>query len=436
MPLDYPIHRRTLPNGMRVVVSPDHTVPNVTVNLWVGVGSRHESAGRTGFAHLFEHLMFQGSRNVRSGEHFEALMAQGGRLNATTWFDRTNYFETVPKGAVELALWLEADRHGHLLDAVTQENLDNQRDVVKEEKRQRYDNQPYGNALVDVYASAFPAGHPYHHSTIGSMEDLDAASLDDVHAFFRAHYGPDNTVMTLCGDLTPEHGFELAERYFGDLEAGAAPRRPDLAQIPPLEHPLRVDRREVVPNDRLHVAFRLPVDETDEFLAAAVALDCIGGLATSRLVRRLVRREQTALGAHATAWGFVDGASLGFVVLDVAPGTDADIVESAFVEELTGFLEHGPTDVELEASLAQSERSWLSALASQEERADLISHHLLLQDDPGVVNTHLDRLRDVTAQRVIDAARRWLRPESRATVAYLSADQGSDAVAAKAEAVS
>ena len=435
MPLDYPIHRRTLPNGLSVVVSPDHTVPNVTLNLWVGVGSRHESAGRTGFAHLFEHLMFQGSRNVRSGEHFEALMAQGARLNATTWFDRTNYFETVPTGAVALALWLEADRHGHLLDAVTQENLDNQRDVVKEEKRQRYDNQPYGNALIDVYAAVFPEGHPYHHPTIGSMEDLDAASLDDVHAFFRAHYGPDNTVLTLCGDITPDDGFDLVERYFGGLAAGSAPRRPNLPQLNPLEAPVRVDRREVVPNDRLHVAFRLPVDETDEFLAAAVALDCIGGLATSRLVRRLVRREQTALGAHATAWGFVDGASLGFVVLDVAPGTDPADVEAAFVEELDGFLDHGPTPIELEASLAQSERSWLSALASQEERADLISHHQLLHDDPDVVNTHLDRLRAVTAEQVLAAARRWLQPRHRATVAYLAADEASDAGSAPTEDV-
>ena len=426
MPLDYPIHRLTLPNGMRVVVSPDHTVPNVTVNIWVGVGSRHEAPGRTGFAHLFEHLMFQGSRGVRSGEHFEALMAEGGRLNATTWFDRTNYFETVPTGAVELALWLEADRHGHLLDAVTQENLDNQRDVVKEEKRQRYDNQPYGTALIDVYATVFPEGHPYHHPTIGSMADLDAASLDDVHAFFRAHYGPDNTVLTLCGDLTPEHGFALAQRYFGDLPPSADPRRPDHPQLGPLDRPVRLDRREVVPNDRLHIAFRLPVDETDEFTAASVAMDCIGGLATSRLVSRLVRHEQTALGAHATAWGFVDGASLGFVVLDVAPGTDAGAVESAFVEELTAFLDGGPTAVELESSLAQSERSWLSALASQEERADLLSHHLLLHDDPDVVNTHLDRLRAVTADDVVEAARRWLRPESRAVVAYLSAPDTAD----------
>lgn len=142
-------------------------------------------------------------------------MAQGGRLNATTWFDRTNYFETVPKGAFELALWLEADRHGHLLDALTQDNLDNQRDVVKEEKRQRYDNVPYGSALLDVYATVFPDDHPYHHPTIGSMADLDAASLDDVHTFFRTHYGPGNTVLTVVGDVEPDEAFAAVERYFG-----------------------------------------------------------------------------------------------------------------------------------------------------------------------------------------------------------------------------
>ncbi|MEO6790937.1 MAG: pitrilysin family protein [Ornithinibacter sp.] len=426
MPLDYRIHRRTLTNGLRVAVSPDHTVPNVTVNIWVGVGSRHETSGHTGFAHLFEHLMFQGSQSVRSGEHFEALMAEGARLNATTWFDRTNYFETVPTGALELALWLEADRHGHLLAAVSQENLDNQRDVVKEEKRQRYDNQPYGNALIDVYAAVFPPGHPYHHPTIGSMEDLDAASLDDVHEFFRRHYAPDNTVLTLCGDITADAGFALVERYFGDLPAGGREPRKPLDQLAPLETPVRVERHEDIPNDRLHIAFRLPVDHTQEFLAADIALDCLGGLASSRLVRRLVRREQSALGAHATAWGFVDGVSLGFVVLDVAPGTDPEVVESAFVEELESFLAEGPSAVELEASLAQAERSWLSALASQEDRADMISHHLCLHDDPEVVNTYLDQLRAVTPEQVVSAARRWLRPQNRAVVAYLRAEPESD----------
>ena len=426
MPLDYPIHRRTLPNGLRVVVSPDHTVPNVTVNIWVAVGSRHEEAGRTGFAHLFEHLMFQGSRAVRSGEHFEALMAEGGRLNATTWFDRTNYFDTVPTGALELALWLEADRHGHLLDAVTQENLDNQRDVVKEEKRQRYDNQPYGNALTDLYAAVFPTGHPYHHPTIGSMEDLDAASVEDVHAFYRRYYAPDNTVLTLCGDIEPDAGFALVERYFGGLDARAQTPRPPVPALPPLEAPVRVERRDPVPNDRLHIGFRLPADGSDELVAATVALDCLGGLSSSRLVRRLVRREQTAVGAHATAWGFIDGVSLGFVVLDVAPGVDPALLESALLEELTRLAEEGPTVAELEASLAQSERAWLSALASQEDRADLLSRYTCLHDDPDIVNTYLDRVRAVTAERVVDVTRRWLTPDARAVVAYLSADQVRD----------
>lgn len=421
MPLHYPIHQRTLPNGLRVVVSPDHTVPNVTVNIWVNVGSRHEVRGRTGFAHLFEHLMFQGSRQVASGEHFEALMAQGGRLNATTWFDRTNYFETVPKGALALALWLEADRHGHLLDAVTQENLDNQRDVVKEEKRQRYDNQPYGNALVDVYAAVFPDGHPYHHPTIGSMADLDAASLEDVHAFFQRYYGPNNSVLTLCGDVTPEVGFALVEAHFGGLPPSAETPRDNLPQLGPLAAPVRVDRHEEVPNDRLHIAFRLPADGTAEFLAAALALECLAGLSSSRLVRRLVRAEQSALGVHATTWGFVDGVSLGFLVVDVAPDADPEAVESAIIEELNGLITGGPTPDELAAALAQSERSWLAALASQEERADLISHHALLLDDAEGVNRHLDELQAITPEQIRAAAAAWLQPHSRAVVAYLRA---------------
>ena len=419
MPLDYPIHERTLANGLRVVVSPDTSVPVVTVNLWVNVGSRHESPGRTGFAHLFEHLMFQGSRHVASGEHFGRLMAEGGRLNATTWFDRTNYFETVPKGAYELALWMEADRHGYLLDAVTQENLDNQRDVVKEEKRQRYDNVPYGKALIEVYAAVFPPDHPYHHPTIGSMEDLDAASVEDVHAFFRRFYGPNNSVLTLVGDLTPDEGFAAAERYFGPLPASAEPARDPLPQLQPLESPVRVDRPGSVPNDRLHIAFRLPVDNTEEFFAASLAIDAIGGLTTSRLNQRLVRREQAANAVQAHAMGFVDGVSLGFFVVDVAEGHDPAALEAGVLEELERFAAEGPTAVEMESALAQSERSWLSALASQEERADLISQHVLLHDDPQFVNTFLDQLRAVTSEQVQDAARQWLRPESRAVVAHL-----------------
>jgi zinc protease len=425
MPLDYKIAERTLANGLRVIVSEDHSVPNVTVNLWVNVGSRHEVAGRTGFAHLFEHLMFQGSRNVASGEHFSALMAAGGRLNATTWFDRTNYFETIPRGAMDLALWMEADRHGHLLDAVNQENLDNQRDVVKEEKRQRYDNLPYGNALIDVYAAIFPTGHPYHHATIGSMEDLDAASVQDVHEFFRFHYGPNNTVLTLVGDLSPDEGFDAAERYFGPLPATAAARRGPVEALAPLSEPVRDEHIEDVPSDRLHIAFRLPVDDTPEFFASSLAMDIIGGLATSRFYQRLVRREQIATSTSAHAMGFVDGTSLGFMAIDVADGFTAEAAEAAACEELVRFAAQGPTEIEMESAMAQTERSWLSSLASQEERADHICHHVTLQGDTGYINTFLDRLGEVSAAQVQQAAAQWLMPQSRAVVAYLKKDGDS-----------
>ena len=416
--IEYPIVDRTLPNGLRVVVSEDHAVPTVTVNIWVNVGSRHEAQGRTGFAHLFEHLMFQGSRNVASGEHFSALMAQGGRLNATTWFDRTNYFETVPKGAFELALWLEADRHGHLLDALTQENLDNQRDVVKEEKRQRYDNVPYGTALIDVYATVFPPEHPYHHPTIGSMEDLDAASVEDVQAFFRRYYGPNNCVLTIVGDVTADDAFAAAETYFGPLPASAQPPAPVLHALEPLTEPVRLERLEAVPNDRLYLAFRLPPDNTDEFFACSLALDAIGGLSTSRLMQRLVRDEQVATGLSAHGMGFVDGVSLGLVSVDIAEGVDPEVIEATVCEELERFVAEGPTPIELESSMAETERGWLSSLASQDERADAICHYALLTGDIDYVNTFLERVGSVDAAAVQAAAARYLTPASRAVVAY------------------
>jgi predicted Zn-dependent peptidase len=431
--ISYPLVERTLANGLHVIVSEDHTVPNVAVNLWVGVGSRHETPGRTGFAHLFEHLMFQGSRNVASGEHFSALMDEGARLNATTWFDRTNYFETVPTGALELALWLEADRHGHLLDALTQENLDNQRDVVKEEKRQRYDNVPYGSALIDIYATVFPPDHPYHHPTIGSMEDLDAATLEDVHAFYRAHYGPNNTVLTLVGDVSPEEGFAAAERYFGPLPAIELQPRERHPQLPPLPEPVHLDRVGDVPNDRLYICFRLPVDTTPDYLACQVAVDVLGGLASSRLVRRLVRTDETAVAVGGWTMGLVDGSGLGTITVDVSAGADVQEIEDAVCEEIRRFVDEGPDAAELESVIADTERSWLSALASIEERADHISHHALLTGDATYVNTFVDRIRSVTAEQAKAAAAAWLAPGSRAVVRYLTEASGGVDVPTLAE---
>lgn len=418
MPLAYDIADHTLPNGLRVVVNEDHSVPAVAVNLWVGVGSRHEAPGRTGFAHLFEHLMFQGSANVASGEHFSELMSHGARLNATTWFDRTNYFETVPKGAYELALWMEADRHGRLLDAVTQENLDNQRDVVKEEKRQRYDNVPYGQALSQLYAAVFPPDHPYHHPTIGSMEDLDAASLSDVHEFYTTYYRPGNTVLTLAGDLTPREGFAAAEKYFGHLPDVPVPQPPPSAPLGPLDAPVHVDVQDDVPTPRIYLGFRLPVDNTVEFFAASAAMDALAGLTIARLERRLVRELELSTDISAAAMGLIDNVSLGFFVAEAAPGVPLARIEEVVCEELTRFGRQGPTAVEMEAVVAQNERAWLSQLASLDERADHISHSTLLHDDPRAINTLLDRIGAVTADQVGEAAAHWLAPSGRAVITY------------------
>lgn len=418
MPLDFALRDHTLDNGLRVVVAPDPSVPIVAVNLWVNVGSRHERPGRTGLAHLFEHLMFQGSRNVAEGEHMQTLMAHGGRLNATTWFDRTNYFETVPTGVLELALWLEADRHGYLLDAVNQTCLDNQRDVVKEEKQQRYDNRPYGHALEDIYGLVFPAGHPYHHSTIGSMADLDAASLEDVHDFYKRHYGPNNTVLTLVGDVGADEGIALADKYFGGLA------RVDIAPVAsaeplrPLDTPLRFERAGDVPDDRLYLSFRLPPDHTRDFLVAEATFDILAGMATSRLYRRLVRGEQIATHVSRSAMGLTDGVSLGLLTADVSDGSSIEQVEDTICEELQRLADHGPTDGELQAAFADFERGWLQALAVHDERADTISHYTLLYDDPQHINTHLDQAASVTAQEIQQLAAAWLRPQSRAVVVH------------------
>ena len=225
-----PIDRHRLPNGLRIILSRDDRAPIVAVNLWYDVGSRHEKPGKTGFAHLFEHMMFQGSAHVAKGEHFSLLQSIGGSLNATTWLDRTNYFETVPSHELELALWLESDRLASLLSAMTQEKLDNQRDVVKNERRSSVDNQPYGTWDEKLQGLIYPDSHPYHHSTIGSMEDLGAASLADVRDFFASYYAPNNAVLTIAGDFDPPAALALVDKHFGPIKAN-----PSIPPGPPTE---------------------------------------------------------------------------------------------------------------------------------------------------------------------------------------------------------
>ncbi len=416
--LNYPLHRATLPNGLRVVVSPDHTAPVVAVNLWYDVGSRDELPGRTGFAHLFEHLMFQGSGRVGSGEHLAAIQAAGGTCNATTWFDRTNYFEAVPTGALDLALWLEADRLASLLDAVNQDNLDNQRDVVQEEKRQRYDNAPYGNLLELLLALAFPAGHPYAHPTIGSMADLDAASLSDVHAFFRTWYAPDNAVLTLVGDVEPADAVARVERYFGAIPARGIAPRPVPATLPALSGVPRAQTAAAVPASALYLTWRLPVAGTRAYDACDLALQVLGGSQTSRAYRRLVRDGGLASGAGASALPLLGGASLGYAFGRALDGVGLDAVESALVEEIDRLASEGPTEEELERVKIQFERAWLSECARVESRADLISAFTTAFDEPERINSRVAAYASLTRDEVTEAVRTHLHPDRRAVLAY------------------
>ncbi|WP_055591154.1 M16 family metallopeptidase [Peterkaempfera griseoplana] len=413
------ITEHRLANGLRVVLSEDHLTPVAAVCLWYDVGSRHEVKGRTGLAHLFEHLMFQGSASVQGNGHFELIQGAGGSLNGTTSFERTNYFETMPAHQLELALWLEADRMGSLLAALDQTSLDNQRDVVKNERRQRYDNVPYGTAFEKLTAMSFPEGHPYHHTPIGSMADLDAATLKDAQAFFSTYYAPNNAVLSVVGDIDPDETLRWIEKYFGTIPAHDGKPAPVDGSLPPVSgEELRLTVREEVPSRALMAAYRLPHDGTREADAADLALTVLGSGESSRLYNRLVRRDRLAVAAGFGLLRLAGAPSLGW--LDVKTSGDATVeaIEAAVDEELARFAEEGPTPEELERAQAQIEREWLDRLQTVSGRADELCRYAVLFGDPALAGSALSRVLEVTAEEVRDIARQRLRADNRAVLVY------------------
>ncbi|WP_282202740.1 M16 family metallopeptidase [Kitasatospora fiedleri] len=413
------ITEHRLANGLRVVLSEDHLTPVTAVCLWYDVGSRHEVKGRTGLAHLFEHLMFQGSANVSNNGHFELVQGAGGSLNGTTSFERTNYFETMPAHQLELALWLEADRMGSLLAALDETSMENQRDVVKNERRQRYDNVPYGTAFEKLTALSFPDGHPYHHTPIGSMADLDAATLEDARTFFRTYYAPNNAVLAIVGDLDPEQTVAWVEKYFGSIPAHDGKQPPRDGALPEtIGREVRELIREDVPSRALMAAYRLPHDGTREADAADLALTILGSGESSRLYNRLVRRDRTAVAAGFGLLRLAGAPSLGW--LDVKAGGDATLeqIEAAVDEELARFAAEGPTAEELERAQAQIEREWLDRLTTVAGRADELCRYAVLFGDPKLVNGALPKVLDVTAEEVRAVAAARLRPDNRAVLVY------------------
>lgn len=401
-----PYEEFTLDNGLRVVVHEDRKAPIVAVSVWYHVGSKDEPEGRSGFAHLFEHLMFNGSENF-DDEWFGPLDEVGATdNNGTTSFDRTNYFQTVPTPALDRVLWMESDRMGHLLGAITQEKLDNQRGVVQNEKRSS-DNEPYGRMQYATLAGALPAGHPYAHSTIGSMEDLEAADLETVKAWFRDYYGAANAVLVLAGDIDAKTAREKVEKYFGDIDAGPPLVRAVL-NAPKLEtnkREIMYDRAPQVKIDRNWIA---PPRTTKDAVLLMLAAEALGGGKTSRLYQRLVYDLELATSASASNYEL---ELLSFYSVTIDPKKDADpaVVEAEMEKVIAEFLAKGPTKAELARAKTAIEAGVLRGLEKVGGfggKAVTLAEGALYADDPGFIIKQLDWMNAATPAEVLDAARR------------------------------
>jgi len=417
--LSVPVQRHRLANGLKVTLSVDSTTPLVGVNLWYNVGSRNERAGKTGFAHLFEHMMFQGSANVPKNRHFELVEGAGGSLNASTWFDRTNYYETLPSHHLELALWLESDRMGWMLPAMTQEKLSNQQEVVMNERKERYDNQPYGDWDERIQALVFPHDHPYHHPVIGSMEDIAGANLEDVGDFFRSYYVPNNAVLTLAGDLDPVGALESVERYFGEIPPGEpVPPLPGRTEIPPvIGDTVREEVPAEVPLPRLYLAGRVPPVDHPGFKVAEIASTVLGTGRASRLYRSLVREKRVAKDVLSYVFPLQTGGSLFLLWVTGYAGAKPQALEEALLGELGGL--DTVTQEELDRGVALIETQLLRAVQHVGQRADFLSMFDQIFDDPARLNEEVDRLRAITREEVRDFVGEYLGPRNRALLTYI-----------------
>ncbi len=406
--VDIPYTKFTLDNGLTVLVHEDHKAPVVAVSVWYNVGSKDEPAGKTGFAHLFEHLMFGGSENA-PGSYFTPMRNMGATdMNGTTYFDRTNYFETVPTPALEQALFMESDRMGYMLGAISQETLDLQRGVVQNEKRQG-DNQPYGLNEYKQLEALFPEGHPYRHSTIGSMADLDAASMQTVRDWFTSNYGPNNAVLVLAGDITPAKARELTDKYFGPIAKGPV-NNPAQASVPTLSAPLSETTHDRVSNAKIDVSWAVPGMLDPDSVPLSVAASVLGGLASSRLDNELVRGEQTAVSVTANNSDF-HRVGIFEMSATIKPGEDPAAVEARMREILNGLIANGPTQDEINRVVTQyaSRRiQGLEQVGGFGGKATALAEGQLYAGDPEFYKKQLAAYAAVTPAQVQAAMQKWL----------------------------
>jgi zinc protease len=416
--LNISFSKHTLANGLDVLLHEDHACPIVAVNLWYHVGSKNERPGHTGFAHLFEHLMFEGSQH-HDGGYFQPLEGAGASLNGSTNADRTNYWEVVPTNALELALWMESDRMGYLLPALTDAKFSNQRDVVLNERRQNYENRPYGLAPMAVLAALFPPDHPYHWTTIGEIADLNAVRLDEVHAFFRRYYHPANASLTLAGDIDPDAALALVSAYFESIEPGERVEtvRADAA----LEEEVRLRLEDRVELPRLYLAWLTPAMFADGDAELDLASDLLANGKTSRLYRRLVFEQRIATDVSAAqnsreAGGFVQ------LVATAAPGHTLSELHGAIFDEIARLGADGPTDEEIERGRVQAEAQFmfrLQTVGGFGGKSDQLNAYNIFVGDPGYFDRDLARYQTVTRASIQHAVQRYLDPIRHVTLSIV-----------------
>jgi len=404
-----------LDNGLRVILAPDHSAPVYSIDVCYNVGSRNERPGRTGFAHLFEHMMYEGSENVGKGEHFITVLNNGGGMNGTTNKDRTTYFEELPRNQLDLGLFLEADRMRSL--NITQANLDNQRNAVQEERRQGIDNQPYGRADLDIDNLAYD-NFAYKHSTIGSMSDLNAANVKDVADFFRIYYAPNNAVVTLVGDFDPEEALAKVKKYFGAIASQPAPPQTDL-----IDEPHYGERREVIEDPlarlpRVDLSYHIAPGSTPENFAAQELAVILGQGESSRLFQHLVKDKQLASQVTVLSEMRI-GTSQFYILATPRPGVKVEDVERGVDDEIAGLLKDGVTAEDLAKAKIQLLRRFIEQRRSSLRTSILIGDYTVKFNDPNLINTILDKEAAITVDQVNAVARKVLVRDQRTVVVTL-----------------
>jgi zinc protease len=399
-----------LPNGLTVILHEDHSAPVVAVVVMYHVGSKNEKPHRTGFAHLFEHMMFQGSEHVKVEEHFKLLQEVGANINGSTNNDVTNYFEVVPSNYLELALYLESDRMGYLLSAMTQEKLDNQRDVVKNERRQRVDNVPYGTASEKINKAMYPPTHPYSWPVVGYMEDLTAASLDDVKGFFRTYYAPNNAVLSIAGDFAPAEARELAAKYFGPLPAGGAIERPNPGpQTLARDSSMTFEDRVQLP--RLYRSWHAPPNFTREDAVLTVLAHILSSGKNSRLYNTMVFDQQIAQSVFASA-NSSEIAGLFQITVSAKPGKNLTQMDAVVDSVLQGVLKAGVTEKEIGKAMNSIESQIVNSAATDLGKANTLANYYCQAGDPTLINKQMDLYKGITPEEVLTVAKKYLTQPS------------------------